>query len=247
MPIITFANTKGGAGKTTVAVVLANELARMGHRVALLDSDPQQWISRWHSLAKSPKNLTVISGVTEETIETQVKDLKKRGGYILIDLPGGRTPLLAKAIGLAHHVFVPVQGCAMDAVGGAQILELMKELADKCSIHIDHSVVLTRISSIITTRSMQTVKSLLAQRQVRVLDTALVERAAYRDMFVTGGSLDSMDPDRVSNLDKARENARMFAEEVLKLVPAKTVQTKSAVKAPKSVKSPATKTLKKAA
>ena len=243
MPVITFANTKGGAGKTTVAVVLANELARMGHRVTLLDADPQQWISRWHALAKSPKNLTVISGVTDETIETQVKDSKKRGGYILIDLPGGRTPLLAKAIGLANHVFVPVQGCAMDAAGGAQILELMKELADKCAIRIEHSVVLTRISSIITTRSMQVVKSLLAERQVRVLETPLVERAAYRDMFVTGGSLETMDADRVSNLDKARENARLFAEEVLTLVPARKAQTKVvAEKTPTTAKASATKT-----
>jgi chromosome partitioning protein len=238
MPIITFANTKGGAGKTTVAVVLANELARLGHRVTLLDADPQQWISRWHSLAKNHKNLSVVSGVTDDTIETQVKDLKRRGGYILIDLPGGRTPLLAKAIGLANHVFVPVQGCAMDAAGGAQVLELMKELADKCAIHIDHSVVLTRISSIITTRSMQTVKMLLAERQVRVLDTPLVERAAYRDIFMTGGSLATMDAERVSNLEKAQENAAAFAEEVMRLVPAKVA---------KSVKTATTGALKKAA
>ena len=42
MPVITFANTKGGAGKTTLAVIVANELARLGHRVTLLDADPQQ-------------------------------------------------------------------------------------------------------------------------------------------------------------------------------------------------------------
>ena len=34
-----------------------------------------------------------------------------------------------------------------------------------------------------------------------------------------GGTLRTMDPQRVSNLDKARENARLFAEEVLRRVP----------------------------
>ncbi len=239
MPVITFANTKGGAGKTTAAIILASELARMGHRVTLLDADPQQWASRWHGLAKAQKNLSVISDVTDETIDGQIKDLKKRGGYILIDLPGGRSPLLAKAIGFASHVFVPVQGCAMDAVGGAQILGLMKDLADSCDIHIPHSVILTRISPIITTRSMQAVKTLLAEKMVRVLDTPLIERAAYRDMFVTGGSPQTMDPERVSNLDKARENAEALALEVLKLVPTKA----AAAKAPKATAKP----LKKAA
>ena len=245
MPVITFANTKGGAGKTTLAVIVANELARLGHRVTLLDADPQQWVSRWHALAKGTKNLSVISDVTDETIDAHIKDLKKRGGYVLIDLPGGRSPLLAKAIGFANHVFVPVQGCAMDAAGGAQVLELMRDLAERCDIRIDHSVVLTRISSIITTRSMQVVKSLLAERQVRVLDTPLVERAAYRDMFVTGGALQSMDPERVSNLDKAQANAEALAMEVISLVPAKVA--KAAVKTEKVAKPVSAKAAKKAA
>lgn len=236
MPVITFANTKGGAGKTTVALILANELIRSGHRVTMLDADPQQWTTRWHGLSGAIPNLAVISGVTEETIEQQVKELKRKAGYVIIDLPGGRTPLLAKAIGLSDHVMVPVQGCAMDAVGGAQVLEILKELSAQCGISIPHSVVLTRINSIITTRSLQTVKMLLAERQVNILDTPLIERAAYRDIFCSGGTLYTMDPEKVSNLDKAQENARIFAEEILRLVPPKALRAKSPRKQPVAVK-----------
>jgi chromosome partitioning protein len=227
MPIITFANTKGGAGKTTVALVLATELAHRGHRVTMLDADPQQWVARWHSLSGASANFEVISGVTEETIEQQIKDIKKRTDYIVVDLPGGLNPLLAKAIGLSDHVMVPVQGCAMDAVGGAQVLEILKELAAQCDIRISHSVVLTRINSIITTRALLAVKMMLAAQQVHVLDTALIERAAYRDMFNSGGTLYTMDPVRVSNLDKAQANAALFAEEILRLVPPKAVRAKA--------------------
>jgi chromosome partitioning protein len=239
MPIITFANTKGGAGKTTAALVLATELARRGHRVAMLDTDPQQWITRWHRLSGAAMEFALVSGVTEETIEQQIKDVKKRTDYIVVDLPGGLGPLLAKAIGLSDHVMVPVQGCAMDAAGAAQVLEILKELAAQCDIRIPHSVVLTRINSIITTRALLAVKMLLAQQQVHVLDTALIERAAYRDMFNAGGTLYTMDPAHVSNLDKAQENARFLADEILRLVPMKAARAKSTKKQAAAIKSAA--------
>ena len=104
MPILTFANTKGGAGKTTVALVLATELARRGHRVSVLDADPQQWATRWHRLTGDAAEFAVVPGVSENTIEQQVKDLKKRGGYIIVDLPAGLSPAMAKAIGFSDHV-----------------------------------------------------------------------------------------------------------------------------------------------
>jgi chromosome partitioning protein len=238
MATITFANTKGGAGKTTVALILAAELAERGHRVAILDTDPQQWITRWHGLSDTPAKFTVVSDISEETIERDVKALSKKMDYVIIDVAGGISPLLAKAIGLSDRVMIPVQGCAMDAVGGAQVLTILQELAIQCEIRIPHSVVLTRINSIITTRALTAVKALLAERQVHVLETALIERAAYRDMFVTGGTLHTMEPERVSNLDKACENARQFAEEVMSLVPLAVAKPKTAK--PKTAKAPKT-------
>jgi chromosome partitioning protein len=83
------------------------------------------------------------------------------------------------------------------------------------------------------------VKGLLAKQQVNVIDTALIERAAYRDMFVSGGSLYTMDPTRVSNLDKAQDNARLLADDVLRLAPPKVARVKSSKKATETVKNAA--------
>jgi len=51
VPVIVFASSKGGAGKTTACVVLACELARQGQAknigVSLIDADPNQHGAAW--------------------------------------------------------------------------------------------------------------------------------------------------------------------------------------------------------
>ncbi|CAN7377488.1 MAG: ParA family protein [Rhizobium sp.] len=224
MPVITFANTKGGAGKTTAVLLLATELAQKGYRVTILDADPQHWITRWHEVSGHVTNISVIDFVTSASLPLHIAENKHNTDYFIIDLPGARNPLLATAIGLSDHVLIPIQGCAMDARGGAQVLELLQYLDEKAGIRIGHSVVLTRVNSMVTTRALSLVKSLLSERQVPVLDTAIIERSAFRDIFDCGGTLHSLDPARVSNLDKARENARCFAEEIMGKLPVKLAE-----------------------
>ncbi|MFB2550022.1 AAA family ATPase [Ensifer soli] len=220
MPVITFANTKGGAGKTTAVLLLATELLRRRHRIAIIDADPQRWISRWHETAGRMDGLSVVSYVTAASLQHHVDQARRQADYVIIDLPGACTPLMATAIGLSDHVIIPIQGCAMDAQGGAQVLELLHYLDRRAGIRIPHSVLLSRVNSMVTTRALQAVKTLLADRRVHVFDTPIIERSAYRDMFDHRGPITQMNPEKVSNLDKALKNADLYAEEVLRLVPA---------------------------
>ena len=66
MAVITFANTKGGAGKTTAALLLATELLHRNHRVCVLDADPQRWFSRWQEGAPLIPRLSVETYVSTD-------------------------------------------------------------------------------------------------------------------------------------------------------------------------------------
>ncbi|MBB4956023.1 chromosome partitioning protein [Agrobacterium vitis] len=225
MPVISFANAKGGAGKTTAALLLSTELAQQGYRVCILDADPQRWITQWAESTTSCPNIEVISEVSIGSLQGHIREGRKTADYVIIDLAGARDALVTMAIGLSDHVMIPVQGCAMDAKGAAQIIDLIEQMRIAGNLVIPHSVVLTRVVSMVTTKTLLAIKGILAARGVNVVNTPIAERTAFRDIFETGSTLYTMNPAKVSNLDKARDNSKAFAEEVMRLLPVRVVRS----------------------
>lgn len=215
MPTIAFANPKGGAGKTTAALLLASELAEKGAKVTIIDADPEKWISQWGALAGKPDNIAIIGNATEDTIVDQIDDASRVSQFVVVDLEGTASLMVANTIGMADLVIIPTQGSAMDAKGGAKTIRLIRNQERMARRRIAHSVLLTRTSAAVTSRSLRNVQEQLAKSGVDVFITPIVERAAFRDIFDFGGTLASLDPRNVSNLEKARENAREFAGEVI--------------------------------
>ncbi|MBN9252625.1 MAG: chromosome partitioning protein ParA [Mesorhizobium sp. 61-13] len=226
MPIISFANPKGGAGKTTSALLLAGELAAKGARVTIIDADPERWISQWAKLPGKPATIDIIADVSEDTIVDHIESAAKKAQFVIVDLEGTASLMVANAIGMSDLVLIPTQGASMDAKGAAKTIKLIRNQERMARRTIAHSVLLTRTSAAVASRALRNVRDQLDKAGIDVLTTSIVERAAYRDIFDYGGLLSDLTPDQVSNVEKARENARAFAGEVIG-------RLKSAAAAPK--------------
>ena len=215
MPVIAFANPKGGAGKTTTALILAGELAAKGAQVTIIDADPERWISGWGDLPNKPDNITILSDITEDSIVDQIEEAQQAAQFVVVDLEGTASLMVANAIGMSDLVIIPVQGSSMDAKGGAKTIKLIQNQARMARRKIAHSIVFTRTSAAVMSRSLRHVKEQLSAAGIDVFKTAIVERAAFRDLFDYGGLLTELNPKDVSNIEKAHQNAQDFAGEVL--------------------------------
>lgn len=215
MPIIAFANPKGGAGKTTTALLLATELAGRGAAVTVIDADPERWISQWAKLPGKPEGVRIVADVTEETVVDAIEAAEEGAQFVIVDLEGTASLMVSNAIGMADLVVIPIQGSSMDAKGGAKMLRLIRNQEKMSRRKIAHAVVLTRTGAAVTSRALRNVADQLRAGGIDIFATPIVERAAYRDLFDYGGTLASLDPAQVSNLDKAIQNAREFAGEVV--------------------------------
>src|SRR4051812_7571158 len=115
MPVIPIAIGKGGAGKTTTALILASELANMGAVVTLIDADPNKALVDWAKKPGVPDGLDVVGDVSEETIIDVIEEASGRSAFVLVDLEGIQSTMVSYAVSMADLVLVPMQASHLDA------------------------------------------------------------------------------------------------------------------------------------
>ena len=87
--IIVVANSKGGVGKSTLAVHLAVWLHEQGHKVILADCDMQHSSSEW--TRKAAPDLKTVRLASPDEILDQLPQLEQEADYIVADGPGSNT------------------------------------------------------------------------------------------------------------------------------------------------------------
>jgi len=103
--IVSIVNSKGGVGKTTTAIYLAEAFSRLDLPARVIDMDQQGSATRWFELAEETENPAwTVESLTEYRLKT-LKD--NNGGVTIIDCPPGDPRIIALAMDLADLVVVP--------------------------------------------------------------------------------------------------------------------------------------------
>ena len=137
--IIVFANQKGGCGKSTLCLLLANYLAWQKKSVCVIDTDTQQTLVQQRKddieFLEDDKMPYPIQGFdvgTPEIMQELMENAKAFDGYVLIDCPGnmkedGLVPVLTQA----DYIICPFRYDQKTLSSTSAFVSILRELWNK--------------------------------------------------------------------------------------------------------------------
>ena len=225
MPTISFIQPKGGAGKSTSALILAAELAK-GAKVIVIDADPNAPIAKWSKRGGGTTNLEVVQADKEDSIFDLVDEAQKKAAFVIVDTEGVADLQAAYTISVSDFVIIPSQGSALDQDNAARAIKLIKDQERQTRRRIPHAVLFTRVNAAIRSRGMAAAESQLVEHGIAVFEARIIEREAFKVIFSFNTTIDNLNPEQVSGMEKAKTNAREFAREVIRRLKARSEQAR---------------------
>jgi chromosome partitioning protein len=199
--VVTIAQQKGGAGKTTLAIHLALAWAASGRRVVLIDIDPQASLSTWFKLRQAGGVDAV--GVTGWRVTGEVDRQRREHDLVVIDSPPHAETEARIAVRAADLVLVPMQPSPMDLWATRPTLDLAKAEGRPALI------VLNRVPP--RANLTGTMRDALQVLQVPVAATEIGNRVALAAALMEGQGILEYDRNSV-----AAQEIMALGEEVLR-------------------------------
>ena len=233
MYVITFANPKGGSGKTTSAMLLAEQIAVSGGRVAILDLDPNANIFAWAEDRKEQgRDVPFVVHArpqAEETVEL-IDGLSDHADYLIIDLEGSKDQIVTFALSRTDLCIIPLDGSPMEARQAATAVRLVQTTARMIRTKIDYALLFTRTNAAFQSTDERDVRQEMELNNIPTLPIRIAKRAPYTRIFRDGVLLSelpsivteemksksaSVSGKAMKQVSGAIENARDYAQTVI--------------------------------
>ena len=211
--VIAIAQSKGGAGKTSVTVHLACALGgrRLGEadlrkRVGLVDLDPLESLTKWFHLRESrlgpDARLSIYTG-TGWRAQSEIDRAKLDSEIVLIDAPPQDEVALRTAVRAAAVTIVPMQLSPMDLWATWPTLELIAREGGHALI------VLNRVPP--RARVADTLVADMTKAGMPISRACLGNRTAFVAALIDGKGVTETEP-----RSEAATEIRLLADEVLR-------------------------------
>ena len=127
--LIGLASTKGGVGKSTIALNLAAVLSRDGAKVVVLDADPAG-----HAVAVSeigalpfPVKALLLEEVEAKAVAAWTKAVRSQDAdFVIIDAPGALGAAFGAVVAIVDVALIPTGASMLDIRGAAETVGIVR-------------------------------------------------------------------------------------------------------------------------
>lgn len=175
--IITIANSKGGVGKSTLAVHLAAWLHEQGHSVTLADCDTQQSSSEW--IHEAIPELKTVRLANPNEILNELPSLGQETDFVIADGPGSNTETSRALLLRADFAIVPCKASMLEVRALAKATEVLRQAQDIRGGIPKAVIVLSMVGK--NYRLTKDMKDAAAALNLPLANTAMILRQIYAD------------------------------------------------------------------
>jgi chromosome partitioning protein len=179
MPVVTIASSKGGTGKTTVAMLLASSLAGDGLKVVALDADPTQAFSRWASSAYEGPAFVNIAEPDETRLAHLIDKHADTADLVIVDTAGFGNRAAAVAMTSADLILIPALSGEPDITEAEKTWRLAEGLARAARRQIPAFVLLNKVRR---TTLAKHASAEIERASIPRLDATLSDLVAYGEL-----------------------------------------------------------------
>ena len=183
MKVIAIVGNKGGAGKTTLSLNIANGLNRK-FKTTIIDADPQGSSLQWRAFGSDDS--ADVFGISEN-LHDQLKELKSKYDAVIIDCPPSvHAEQTNLALEVSDHALIPVQPSPVDLWATVHI-EQAVERARETNPRLKPLLIINQLEP--RTMLSKIVREAVNEIGLPVANAVIRRRAVFRSSALEGKSV----------------------------------------------------------
>ena len=213
--VITVGQTKGGVGKSTLALHLGLGLAERGHKTLILDADEQgtttqALINRVHVAGRDP--VETAQAASAKALQSVINNREKFFDYVVIDAGGRDTQALRQALLVCQRLVAPFGPAASDLWTLDQLIKLIGEMNKVRHRSLTCYAVINGADPDPESPDNRDAREMILEtKQFQILKTQIVKRKAIARAAALGLSMQEYKP-----LDRPAQNEiNAFIDEII--------------------------------